>query len=135
MLFVCTAAAPLALNEIVVYEKVAMRPARLMTAPLRMNHIICGADVKFQPSTGPLKENGAEVSADVVVRLPAADGVSGVLLACKVFFCQDQDVCLFEEVYFKVPVDKQSSGSAGGEVVLSYALSPKAQTTSFPSLY
>ncbi|CAL8471539.1 g11081 [Coccomyxa elongata] len=40
-------------------------------------------DVKFQPSTGQLKENGAEVSADVVVKLPATDGVSGVLLACK----------------------------------------------------
>ena len=102
----------------------------LMIAPLCMT-ICCGAGVKFQPSTGQLKENGAEVSADVVVKLPGAVGVSGVLLACKVFFCQDQDVCLFEEVYFKVPVEL---GSAGGEVVLSYALTPKAQTVTFSGL-
>lgn len=105
-----------------------------MTVPLCMNPICCVADVKFQPSTGQLKENGAEVSADVEVKLPGTDGVSGVILACKVFFCQDQDVCLFEELYFKVPVERQSSGSTGDEVVLSYALSPKAQTVTFPGL-
>lgn len=94
-----------------------------------------GAGVTLQPSAGALREQGADVFADLRVILRAAtDTVTGILIGCKVFFCQDQDVCLFEEVYFKVPVGEELSSSAGGAVLLSYALSPKAQTVDFPGL-
>ena len=92
----------------------------------------CYAEVKLQPASSRLKESAEELSADVRVNMPAGDSVSGILIACKVFFCQDQDVCLFEEIYFKVPVGEAKAGLGGDEVPVSYALSPKAQTVDFP---
>ena len=51
-------------------------------------------------------------------------------VSAKVYFCQDEDVCLFEELVFAVPVGEV--GSDEGSVDLTYSLSPKAQTVGLP---
>jgi hypothetical protein len=91
------------------------------------------SDVTLRPAGGPLKESGSRLSAEVQVGLPAGGQVLWVLVGCKVYFCQDEDVCLFEEVYFKVPVDAERSAGESS-IVLSHVLSPKAQTVAFPGL-
>lgn len=94
------------------------------------------ADARLKPASGAFRERGSHLSADVRLTLPqAAKQVSWVLIGCKIYFCQDEDVCLFEEVYFKVPVDSKASANAEevGAINVSYALSPKAPTVDFPT--
>ena len=54
-------------------------------------------------------------------------------VSAKVFFCQFEDVCLFKELVFAVPVGEVARGSSGaGSIDLAYSLSPKAQTVGLP---
>ena len=94
-------------------------------------HTFADAGVKLQPAKGLLPEGGTTLPIDIRIVLPTSGEVKSVVVGAKVYFCQDEDVCLFEEVVFRVPVtDVASSGES--TVDLTYSLSPKAQTTTFP---
>lgn len=86
-------------------------------------HIV-DAGVKLQPTSGLLPEDRASLPVDIQVMLPSSGQVSLVMVVAKVYFCQDEDVCLFEEVVFRVPVGEVVSGSES-TIDLSYSLSPK----------
>ena len=94
------------------------------------------AGVKLRPASGPLKEQGAALTADIRVDLPGGGGqqqVTQLGVNTKVYFCQDEDVCLFKELVFAVPVGEAASGSSGeGSIELAYGLSPQAQTGGLP---
>ncbi len=66
-----------------------------------------------------------EVPTFKVASTGSGGGVAVVRVLATVYFCQDNDVCLYQQVCFDVPV---GGGSSGGAVQLSYALSPKAVT-------
>ena len=48
--------------------------------------------------SGSLQERGSVLSAVLSATLPENEKVSSVSIACKVYFCQDESVCLFQEV-------------------------------------
>lgn len=89
---------------------------------------------------GPGKENVTVTPAKVQLvegQLPtfqvqstgSGGSVAVVRVLATVYFCQDNDVCLYQQVCFDVPVGQGGKGSAGAAPVqLSYALSPKAVT-------
>ncbi len=81
--------------------------------------------------SGSLQERGSVLSAVLSATLPENEKVSSVSIACKVYFCQDESVCLFQEVIFRVPVNEQR---APGEhnIALRYGLSPRASSVDFP---
>ena len=81
--------------------------------------------------SGSLQEQGSDLSAALSATLPGNEKVSSISVACKVYFCQDESVCLFQEVVFRVPVSEQR---APGEqnIMLRYSLSPKASSADFP---
>ena len=87
--------------------------------------------MKLQPANGLLPEAGTMLPIDIQVVLPKSGEVKSVVVSAKVYFCQDEDVCLFEEVVFRVPVTDVASGGES-TVELTYSLSPKAQTTTSP---
>eukprot|EP00976_Prorocentrum_cordatum_P088450 1187318-Prorocentrum_minimum.AAC.3 len=61
-----------------------------------------GTGLLVDSGAGPISENKAEA---VFVRFKRAEGnvPAGSLLRanCKVYFCQDEDVCLFQQVSFE----------------------------------
>ena len=89
------------------------------------------AGVKLQPAKGLLPEDGTSLPIDMRIVLPTSGAVKSVVVGAKVYFCQDKDVCLFEEVVFRVPVADVAPGSES-TIDLTCSLSPKARTTAFP---
>ena len=87
--------------------------------------------MKLQPAKGLLPEDGTTLPVDIQIVLPESGEVTSVVVDAKVYFCQDEDVCLFEEVVFRVPVAGVASGGES-TIDLTYSLSPKGRTTTFP---
>jgi hypothetical protein len=100
------------------------------------------AAVQVSPGKGALQEEAGGACAAVlqVKRQPGSSGggtaggqLTVVQVLCKVYFCQDNDVCLFEEVVFQVPLG--AGGAAQQQVVeLSHAVSSAAPQISLPGL-
>jgi hypothetical protein len=92
------------------------------------------AGVRISPASGSLREEGSTLSADLRVELlPGREQRAAQLgVNAKVYFCQDEDVCLFEELIFAVPVGEVGSAGGGGTVDLTYSLSPRAQAIGLP---
>jgi hypothetical protein len=57
----------------------------------------------------------------------AAGGALRVL--CSVYFCRDNDVCLFQEVVFEVALGGEEGA---GAVEMAFALSPRAPAAALP---
>ena len=81
--------------------------------------------------SGSVQEQGSVLSAALSATLPENEEVHSVSIACKIYFCQDESVCLFQELFFRVPVNEQR---VPGEqnITLRYSLSPKATSVDFP---
>ena len=90
------------------------------------------AGVKLQPASGPLQESGSLLLANISATLPQGGQVSSLAISCKIYFCQDQSVCLFEEVLFRVPVTEQIETEQLQDITLRHTLSPKAPSVDFP---
>ncbi|GAB4822761.1 hypothetical protein N2152v2_009807 [Parachlorella kessleri] len=96
-----------------------------------------GADatVQISPSKGLLQENDGVASA--VLRLKLRGGGSrdvprAVRVLARVYFCQEDDACLFEEVVFEFPL--AGAGAGGGQEVaeLSHRASAAAPQVNLP---
>ena len=90
------------------------------------------ADVKVQPSSGSLQESGYSLTAAITAALPESGKVTSITVDCKIYFCQDESVCLFQEVVFRVPVSEQLGAEQTQDITLRHSLSPKALTVDFP---
>ena len=90
------------------------------------------AGVKLQPASGPMQESGSTLSATVSAVLPKSGHISSLAIDCKIYFCQDESVCLFEEVLFRVPVNGQLDAEQPQDITLRHKLSPKASSVDFP---
>ncbi len=90
------------------------------------------AGVKLQPASGPLQESGSTLSASISAALPPGGHLSSLTIDCKIYFCQDESVCLFEEVLFRVPVTEQLGAGQPQDIRLRHTLSPKASSVDFP---
>jgi hypothetical protein len=76
------------------------------------------------------------VVASVRYKRPAGGSSGGGALLrvlAKVYFCQDGDVCLFEEVCFDAPLADVREGAAA-DVPLDHVLSAQAPVAQFPGL-
>ncbi len=90
------------------------------------------ADVKLQPSSGSLQQLGSSLTAAISAALPENGSVGRVAVDCKIYFCQDENLCLFEEVVFRIPVSQQLAAEQTQDITLRHSLSPKASTVDFP---
>ena len=81
--------------------------------------------------SGSLQEQGSVLFAALSATLAESVKVSTLSIACKIYFCQDESVCLFEEVIFRVPVNEQRAPGKQ-DITLRYSLSPKASSGDFP---
>ena len=90
------------------------------------------ADVKLQPSSGSLQESGHSLTAAISAALPEIGTVTSITVDCKIYFCQDESVCLFQEVVFRVPVSEQLAAEQTQDITLRHSLSPRALTVDFP---
>ena len=90
------------------------------------------AGVKLQPADGPLQESGSNLLASISAALPQGGHVSSLAFDCKIYFCQDKSVCLFEEVLLRVPVKEQLDIEHPQNITLRHVLSPKAPSIDFP---
>ena len=90
------------------------------------------ADVKLQPGSGSLQKSGSSLTAAISAALPDSGKVSSITVDCKIYFCQDESVCLFEEVAFRIPVSEQLAAEQTQDITLRHSLSRKAPTVDFP---
>jgi hypothetical protein len=74
------------------------------------------------PAAGPLAGDGR-------VRFTRQPGAPAGLLrvTCRVYFCQDEAVCLFQAVAFELPLlAATGDATASGDVALAFSISPRA---------
>jgi DNA-binding beta-propeller fold protein YncE len=80
------------------------------------------------PGAGPLATRAGAPAARVAFsRAPGAP--AGLLrVTCRVYFCEDEAVCLFQGVVFELPLPPAGAvdGGAAADVALSFAVSPRA---------
>ncbi|KAL4421480.1 hypothetical protein ABPG75_010771 [Micractinium tetrahymenae] len=97
-----------------------------------------GGGVELAPAAGPLQEAGGAATAALRFSRPPAGGAQQaptLRVLAKVYFCQDGDVCLFQEVCFDVPLAPAPAGGAAPAAVdLAYTLSASAPVVSLPVL-
>lgn len=85
------------------------------------------------PSSGVLRE-GASPSIRLQFRRQGeASSASLVRVNAKVYFCQTNDVCLFEQVSFEIPF-AATVGEESGTVTLQHAVSAAAPSVALPAL-
>lgn len=90
------------------------------------------AGAKLQPAVGLLQESGPNLLASISAALPQNGHINSLAIDCKIYFCQDKSICLFEEVLFRVPVTEELDTDQPQNVMLRHALSPKAPSVDFP---
>ena len=108
----------------------------------RFEAVVLGGEaggVQLQPSAGSLREDASGSTATAALgfsRQPGSGSGGLIRVLCKVFFCQDNDVCLFQEVCFDVPLAEaaDAAAAASADVPLSFALSAQAPVVSLPGL-
>ena len=81
-----------------------------------------GAWRVVSPQAGPLAEAGP--AAVVTVQRQSSAGAGSALLRinCRVFYCQEESVCLFQTVSFEVPLDPAAPAAAAVDVGYSVPL-------------
>lgn len=93
--------------------------------------------VELAPLAGALEEAGGAATAALRFsrRADTAQQAATLRVLAKVYFCQDGDVCLFEEVCFDVPLAPAPvAGAAPAALDLTYALSASAPVVNLPGL-
>lgn len=56
--------------------------------------------------------------------------ISNLMHAFQVYYCKEDEVCLYQSVAFEVPFRDAIPGSSPAEVSLDYAVKPKTPTNS-----
>ncbi|PNH05466.1 NHL repeat-containing protein 2, partial [Tetrabaena socialis] len=89
--------------------------------------------VAVRPASGRLPDEANPSVRLTVVPTAAAAAADGggrlvLRLLAKVYYCQEDDVCLFEQVCFEVPLVVGGGGGAVGAVALRYDVVPAATT-------
>ncbi|KAK7337681.1 hypothetical protein VNO77_18266 [Canavalia gladiata] len=51
---------------------------------------------------------------------------------CKIYYCKEDEVCLYQSVLFEVPFREGASNSANADVTLAHFVKPKTSTNSLP---
>ena len=99
-------------------------------------HLTPGANSRFETS---VLGGGSGGPVGATVRFSRTGGSGGsafIRILAKVFFCQDNSVCLFQEVCFDVPLAaaEAAGGDAGAAPVvrLSHTLSAQAPVVTLP---
>lgn len=87
------------------------------------------AGIRLSPEAGSLKEDG-----EVAITFERSAGEGFVRVNAKAYFCQQNDVCLFEEVSFEVPFGAAAAGGGAADVELMHAVSPAAPVVQLPPL-
>ncbi|KAI7838239.1 hypothetical protein COHA_007984 [Chlorella ohadii] len=101
--------------------------------------------VQLQPAAGNLAEDGSGTTATATVKFSrqggsgtggSTDGSTALIrVLAKVYFCQDRDVCLFQEICFDVPLAPAvQQGQPAAAVPLQFALSASAPVVQLPGL-
>jgi len=76
--------------------------------------------LRFEPVSGSLQEGGKTAARIRFKRTGTALPGSLIRVNCKIYYCQDEDVCLFQQVSFEVPLAPSSSkGALMTEVIYS----------------
>jgi hypothetical protein len=86
--------------------------------------------VSIRPSSGRLDGAGGSV-ARIAFERSGTGGGALVRVNAKVYFCRDEDVCLFEQVSFEVPFGQVDPAQTAQSVPLEYTVSPKAPVVTF----
>ncbi|GAA0168305.1 hypothetical protein LIER_23053 [Lithospermum erythrorhizon] len=53
---------------------------------------------------------------------------------CKVYYCKEDEVCLYEPLAFEIPLQEVIPGSAPAKINLSYVVRPRVATENLPAL-
>ncbi|CAN0914071.1 Protein SUPPRESSOR OF QUENCHING 1, chloroplastic [Linum grandiflorum] len=82
------------------------------------------------PSDGYLSAQGTAI---IHYKRSAASAATGKI-ACKVYYCKEDEVCLYQSLMFEVPFEQEngdstSSSKSESEVTLAYLVKPKGTTT------
>lgn len=99
-----------------------------------------GEKVQLQPAAGNLAEDASGTTATATVKFSRQGGTGGdgtalLRVLAKVYFCQDRDVCLFQEICFDVPLAPAvQAGQPAAVVPLQFALSASAPVVQLPGL-
>eukprot|EP00850_Spirogloea_muscicola_P023380 SM000352S13428 [mRNA] locus=s352:43307:48636:- [translate_table: standard] len=83
--------------------------------------------VRLDPSSGPLQVEGLNASTTVSF---GSFSAATVQISCKVYYCQEDEVCLYEAVTFEVPFQEGASAPTALPVELKHVVVPKAVNTS-----
>lgn len=100
-----------------------------------------GSNVQFQPAAGNLAEDASGTTATATIKFSrqgngtGGSGTELMRVLAKVYFCQDRDVCLFQEICFDVPLAPAvQAGQPAVVVPLEFALSASAPVVQLPGL-
>uniref|UniRef100_A0A2P2MLK8 NHL repeat-containing protein 2 isoform X1 n=1 Tax=Rhizophora mucronata TaxID=61149 RepID=A0A2P2MLK8_RHIMU len=80
----------------------------------------------IDPSDGYLSPEGTAV---LHFRRSSASASTG-RINCKVYYCKEDEVCLYQPLVFEVPFQEEIPGAAPSEITLAYLVKPKASTSS-----
>ncbi|VFR01697.1 unnamed protein product [Cuscuta campestris] len=78
----------------------------------------------IDPMDGFLSTKG---SADAYVRR-SSSSPSTARINCKVYYCKDDDVCLYQSLAFEIPFGEMNPDSSPAEISLPYLVKPKVST-------
>ncbi|XP_022961409.1 protein SUPPRESSOR OF QUENCHING 1, chloroplastic isoform X3 [Cucurbita moschata] len=53
-------------------------------------------------------------------------------ISCKVYYCKEDEVCLYKSLSFEVPFREELSDTSRAEITLAFEVKPKASTSSLP---
>ena len=93
---------------------------------------LLSSGVRLQPANGSLQELGSTLTAVISAVVPEGSQVSSLTVDCKIYFCEEESVCLFEEVVFRVPVKEQLGSGQPQDITLAHSLSTRASSVDFP---
>ncbi|KAK4748788.1 hypothetical protein SAY87_015374 [Trapa incisa] len=85
-------------------------------------------DVFVDPLDGELDPQGSSVLGFK----RASASASAVRILCKVYYCKEDEVCLYQSVAFEVPFQEAADGSDPVERVLTHVVKPRSSSNSFP---
>ncbi|XP_050225291.1 protein SUPPRESSOR OF QUENCHING 1, chloroplastic [Mercurialis annua] len=82
--------------------------------------------VLIDPLDGYLSPEGTAI---LHFRRPSASA-STARINCKVYYCKEDEVCLYESLLFEVAFQEEASDTTSSEITLAYTVKPKASTNS-----
>ncbi|XP_065851915.1 protein SUPPRESSOR OF QUENCHING 1, chloroplastic isoform X2 [Euphorbia lathyris] len=81
--------------------------------------------ISIEPSDGYLSPEGTAVLHFRKSSVSASTG----RINCKVYYCKEDEICLYDSLLFEVSFQQEISDSTPSKVTLAYTVKPKASTT------